>query len=841
VARGLDASVGPVFSQRVAERTAEYDTGEQKFHDDATAAHGKAREDISGLEQQARDEQVAAQKEAKGEVAKQRGEWRRELDDTEKDFAGKSASAKDDHLKKVEQEKKKGEDLADKHYADAEAKATAERLDAQKKAEQKKREANESSGGFWGWVRKKARQLVDLLKDAINFIYDNLRKAVKFAFDLAKKLALAALDLARRAIVGLIHVFGEVLKGLVSIALAAFPEIAKRINDKIDAAVDKAVSAVNAVAGWLSSAITAVLDFLSSTLDSLLGLIQSIYNGILTVVGMLISGEFQELLTRIGWLIDAARMVPDTFETAALEELLGGDLDQPMSPLELAAAKVPLPGAEGSAPPTRLDPTALPTAPWTEANVGVDRVATGFQLSPELASEATERADPNSGVYELASSSDGTRTMESVVAEATGQTTEVAPEKLPDDGLTPRGRAEIRWTMMKDAIAKWWSDNWGKVIAGAAAAILGFIALNIVTGGAISAAIPAIMGVLGPLFIGLTVMKIAEHVKNYVEKAWNGDIRGGGKALSHALAAGAIELIMYLTFKVGEAAAGGAKAIVKGAVKGAAKLAKGVVSIISKGLKWVLEQGKILFRGLAESGLGRRLAKLKELGEQLLEHLRFSKFRIRVQGAWFALEAYINPWIVIAEGRIDIVKKGTKDARFASDEQIDAIRKGMEPPKGTKLSPGRTGSFDELDKLRVTGDELTPNHIPSGKAVVEAQMEALEKAGQLPKSQAARKKLAQKLYGEAETIMEKDPVHKAGPTWGSKNKPLYPGDAKNLAEATRRDIQASLNIIAGRGELTPQMLGNYMRHYQNLVLKGVIKYSPEIDKMFMEFLKIAKK
>jgi hypothetical protein len=349
------------------------------------------------------------------------------------------------------------------------------------------------------------------------------------------------------------------------------------------------------------------------------------------------------------------------------------------------------------------------------------------------------------------------------------------------------------------------------------------------------------MGVLGPLFIGLTILKISEHVKNYLEKAWDGDFRGGAKALSHALAAGAIELITYLTFKVGEAAAAGVKTVVKAAARGVAKLAQGVISIVSKGLKWILEKGKILFQGLAESGLGRRLGKLKELGEELLEHLRFSKFRIRLQGAWFALEAFINPWVRIAEGRIDIVKKGTKEAQFVSEKELETVRKGLEPPTGSKLNPGRPGVFKDLDDLRVTGDALTPNHIPSGKAVVKAQMDAMEKAGTLPKTQAAQKRLARQLYRDAEAIMEKESVHKAGRTFGGKNKPaMIAADAANLEQAARLDIEQTLQVLAQRGELTPQILGNYMQHYQRLVARGLFKYSSKMDKVFMQFLKAAR-
>jgi hypothetical protein len=43
-----------------------------------------------------------------------------------------------------------------------------------------------------------------------------------------------------------------------------------------------------------------------------------------------------------------------------------------------------------------------------------------------------------------------------------------------------------------------------------------------------------------------------------------------------------------LTFKVGGAALKGAKAVVTGAVKGGARLAKGAIALITKGAKWIL-------------------------------------------------------------------------------------------------------------------------------------------------------------------------------------------------------------------------------------------------------------
>jgi hypothetical protein len=46
----------------------------------------------------------------------------------------------------------------------------------------------------------------------------------------------------------------------------------------------------------------------------------------------------------------------------------------------------------------------------------------------------------------------------------------------------------------------------------------------------------------------------------------------------------------------------------------------------------------ILFKGLAETGFGKRLTRLKEFGASLLERLRFRKFRALLEGSEFTLQ-----------------------------------------------------------------------------------------------------------------------------------------------------------------------------------------------------------
>jgi hypothetical protein len=354
------------------------------------------------------------------------------------------------------------------------------------------------------------------------------------------------------------------------------------------------------------------------------------------------------------------------------------------------------------------------------------------------------------------------------------------------------------------------------------------------------------MGVLGPLFVGLTVLKLVEYVKDYVQLSWNGDIRGGGKSLAKGLAAGAIELISWLTFKAAGAAMKGAKALAKGVVR----LAQKAASALAKGFKFVIEKAKVLFSGLlrtAGKGLGKAAKKLADLGEKLLEKLRFRKFRIIVKGRWFAIEGWINPWIVILEGEIKQVTKGTKDAQFYTEEELKRARQGLEPPHG-KAKVADVDTYRELQKDTTTG--LHRDHIPAKSTLKEAYKESLRTQGTKipPKGAAARKQFNETLKQidkEGFTIRTEPDIHRAGFTYGQSLEQAAL-DAKDLQKAMMRDIREELAVIEKAGKLTPDRVTAYMQLWNKWVARGkwmglkAFKHTPEADKMFMEFLKKAR-
>ena len=242
------------------------------------------------------------------------------------------------------------------------------------------------------------------------------------------------------------------------------------------------------------------------------------------------------------------------------------------------------------------------------------------------------------------------------------------------DGLTPTQRAKVKWEMIKDGIAKWWSDNWGKVLLAATAAIVGSSpSTSSSTGGGVMAVLAALMPILTPLFIGVTVVTLASHAKDYVEKGWEGRYRPAGKSLARGLAAGAIELISWLTFKAGSAAIRGAKAVAKGGVKLLQSGARGARRLGTTALgaaKAVIARGRIILQGLGKTKIGKMFTRLSQLGDDLLKRLRFRKFRIVLEGRRFRLEGFINPWVLLATGKLKKIETPPGKGRLEVGDRL---------------------------------------------------------------------------------------------------------------------------------------------------------------------------
>ncbi|MCI3935583.1 hypothetical protein MQX03_00100 [Chryseobacterium aahli] len=708
----INAQFEPIIQSKIGAENEKYQAAELE-HDQKVLEHEKSAETQIGAEKdKSHQSQLKSVKDAQADVHNSRVEWQGALNKTESDFAKKSSNQAKTTLGNIKTEKSRGETQAQKHITKANEDALKEKNAANKQAIDKKSEMDKKSGGFFGWVADKVSQFIDALKDALNVIFTALRKAVKAIFDAAKKLVLEALEAARKLIVGFIKGFASLLKGFLDFALAAFPGIRDRLKAKIDKYVAAAEKFVNQTFEVFKKAVVAIIDFLAETVDKLLGVIQSVYEGILTVVGMIVSGDIIELLRKLGNIKDALFAITfDTIKQGGMEELLGVNLDESLSPEELMAA-MQMGLLSGGNEQDSDD--GMPKAPWTNANVGVD-VVSFEELSPEMQAELRRMQKAGQTEATLGERNDPSRTMSSVMEEA--KTPQSAPETSGqkfNDGLTPMKRAEIKWEMMKTGIKQWWDDNWLKVVGGIIAGLVIFIAAEVVTGGAITAALPVIMPILADVFIGVAIAQIAPYFVDGLAKSWDGDIKGGTKAFSRGLGASLIELAMYLGFKLVEVAA---KAITN-LVKAGLKLAKSSAKAVMNYAKFIIKEGKVLFKGIAGKNLGKLSKTLRKLGDDILERMRIKKVLLKIQGKRWEILAEINPLFVIMSGPMpdedvmSIIKKdkadvpkGLKKGDIYFDEQGRELMKISRLDKFTK-TPDYREIFALANRADISNDVI---------------------------------------------------------------------------------------------------------------------------------------
>jgi hypothetical protein len=306
-------------------------------------------------------------------------------------------------------------------------------------------------------------------------------------------------------------------------------------------------------------------------------------------------------------------------------------------------------------------------------------------------------------------------------------------------------RAKYMSHQMIQGVKQWFSANWPKLLAGAIAALAAFVGLNILTGGAITAALPALMQVFGAVMGGVALANIAGYVGNYLSQGWAGNIGGAAKSLARGLATGAVELVFALLFN-----AGAVIKAVKGGLKGTAKAAKGAVKntvkttvksvkelgeIGAKGAKTAIKNGKIMLQGV-KGGFAKGAKSLDDLAKRLWG-LRFKKFSISRSGKLIQLWGHINPKIRLAavefdsdspadvrklEGHLEAIKKSGEPMDDALRQQLTQLAEDF----GQQI---KSGEVTEAMKKRLMDalQQFEPQHVNSNPVLKEVWERTLQR------------------------------------------------------------------------------------------------------------------
>ncbi|MFN6944055.1 MAG: hypothetical protein ACK4ND_03840 [Cytophagaceae bacterium] len=675
----------------------------------------------------AREKQEEEQAKARSEVDKNRQEWQAENEAVMEEYRTDSEKERERVQGEITEEVDSANQQIDTQIADAEHQVSSEQERANREAKEERNRAERKETGFWGKLTNAVTSFFDAIKSALNTIFDALRAIVKSIIEMAKKAINAVIDSVRNLVIGLIKAFGELLKALVSIALAAFPTLRDRFLAAIDAVIQIACDVVNAIAEGLKNLVNTLLDALGAALDFILAAYQKMYNMILEALEFIAAGMIN-ILNGIANLVKAAGDMKGNFWGQLSEELLGMDVTQPL-PNER-----PAPGAEAAIAESMVESGEISSSEMeiaerstlSESDVSVEPVPDDFELEPELMAQLSEL--PDGGSYEMETGEGSPEEVDRLRQEAlTGESSEPESDSSGAEmgELTPQTEVGEEQEMvgpfagpgerlshlageMRKGITAWWNDNKVVIITAVVAVVLGLILANLLTGGAIMAALPLLLQIVGVFFTGLSLVNAAKYFGKYLGQSFPGNIIEGAVALARAVAILAVELVFSLLFGF-KGALKGAKSVakhgVKGAAKSGAKAAKASVvntaktsgqklagSVAGRASRATFRNGKMVLSGVRK-GAGRGAKNLGALAKKLASRLKLKKIKIERRRMRFFIFGQFNPWVLLASGEIREVniKRGDTigtHGRFKlknSDGMVDGTIVGRNTKKSKRV------------------------------------------------------------------------------------------------------------------------------------------------------------
>jgi hypothetical protein len=705
----FDQKAAPWLDGKVGEQVDRYQQEQDNYRQKSEETREEGIRQIAEATESARQEQEGLRGQARGEVAAKREAWQGENQLIRKEYADKSEAKRKETDEQIQTKVRESEQRADNEMTKAEAQAVQEKRKAEEKAAEEKRKEESKPRSWWDKVKGAISAVFEAIKKVVTAIFDALRWAVRKIIQGVKALVRGIIELARLAVVGLIKAYGFVLKGLVSIALIAFPKAAAKARAAIDAAVDKSVDAVNSAAEWLKSKTDAILDWVGNVLDKALGFLQTVVTMGLEVMRLLATGQFKELWEKLKNLGKSAWEGLKLVEGYMWEGLIGFDITKPLGPQLAGGGEEGTPAPEGStgAPENldfflqeRIHPDQFLVQPMTELEVDeelLSHLTSGggqpLQSEPAIGSErGLEGAKAELlGHLPQEQASAGPQQVEEGGAMADPKMQAIIERAIA--AKTPAERIVIIKDLMietiKSAAKKYWEEkikpNLYWIIPAVIVALAAFIAAEVLTGGAITGAIPIIMEIVGAAFIAQAVVKIAEGMGVWLEKGWAGDISGAAKGFGKGYAGALIELLTALLMEIGGAALRatlkglgkvlklamrGAKALGsllvrggKGLVKGilyvgkfAIKAAKVTGSMITRAGKFLLEKGKLIFQGL-KKGFAKGIKTVEELWIRLKQWFsHFTGFSAQIEGEYLVIYADFNPRRPVARIKLQFQK-----------------------------------------------------------------------------------------------------------------------------------------------------------------------------------------
>ncbi|MEL6535206.1 MAG: DUF4157 domain-containing protein [Bacteroidota bacterium] len=294
-----DQDMQPLLDKSLAQPRADVAAAAKKRDDDTQTEITKANEETAKLNEEAARQQKETVEQNRVSVAETQRKGKEDADGLMADFDTQASEKQRQAKEDIDKEVKDREKEADDELKKGEKKATDKKKAEEDKAAAKKRQMEKESKNKSWWERAAdaVKSAVSAITSAISSIFKALREAVTAIIDAAKDLALKAIEAARKFAIAALDALGSVLKGLVDTFLGTlFPELAKKINEAIDATVNKAKKAVNAIADGLKKGVEALAEAAKAAVNKVLEVFETALTAAVQIAGALVTGDYAEAL-----------------------------------------------------------------------------------------------------------------------------------------------------------------------------------------------------------------------------------------------------------------------------------------------------------------------------------------------------------------------------------------------------------------------------------------------------------------------------------------------------------------------------------------------------------------
>lgn len=297
IRKKADEKLGAVLEKSMGEQ-------KKKVQEEAKEKESEKDKTIKEAEAKTRDsneksggEQSAWMKKMKASIAEEQNKGLKETNEKvanqQSELSQKKKETGEKVAAQIKDDNKKTSDKLD----NAEKNAEKEKQAGEKEAAQEKQKLDSDSKKET-WLEKTGKFVKDAfskLTSAINFIFQKVRDGIKLLIDTARKAALEIIEAGRKIITGAIDAFGTVAKGLVNTFVGTFsPELAKKVNEKIDTGIQKTKEYTNKGADLLKKGVNEIADGLSKALDKILEKFQKAITAAVQIYGAILRGDFKE-------------------------------------------------------------------------------------------------------------------------------------------------------------------------------------------------------------------------------------------------------------------------------------------------------------------------------------------------------------------------------------------------------------------------------------------------------------------------------------------------------------------------------------------------------------------